>query len=133
MAVHLARNNSSAATNGATPVGLPLHKLKRVQAFIEHHMSEVLHIDRLASEVQLSPFHFARMFKLTTGQPPHLYVSIERVQRAKSLLRDTVIPLIEVAASTGFRTQGHFTSVFRRYSGLTPRAFRLSCRAAEES
>jgi AraC family transcriptional regulator len=90
----------------------------------------VLHVERLAAEVHMSQYHFARMFKQTTGQAPHLYVVMQRVSHAKALLQETELPLLEVAAQSGFRTQGHFTGVFRRYTGMTPRTFRLACRAA---
>jgi AraC family transcriptional regulator len=132
IAVHLARHYGSAVPTDAQPAGLPQHKLKRVRAFIAEHMAEVLHVDRLAAESKLSPFHFARMFKLTTGQTPHLYVLMQRIERAKALLSDSETALIDIAADTGFRTQGHFTGVFRRYTGLTPRAFRLASRAAQQ-
>jgi AraC family transcriptional regulator len=132
IAVHLARHYGSAAATDTPPVGLPQHKLKRVRAFIAEHMAEELHVNRLAVEAKLSPFHFARMFKLTTGQTPHLYVLMQRVERAKALLCDSETALIDIAAHTGFRTQGHFTGVFRRYTGLTPRAFRLASRAAQQ-
>jgi AraC family transcriptional regulator len=79
----------------------------------------------------MSPYHFARMFKQATGQPPHLYVVMQRVSHAKGLLQDTELPLLEVAELAGFRTQGHFTGVFRRYTGQTPRAFRLGCRSVQ--
>jgi AraC family transcriptional regulator len=69
---------------------------------------------------------------MTTGQPPHMYVVIQRVERAKSLLSDSELPLIEVAVQSGFRTQGHFTGVFRRYTGFTPRTFRLNRRAEQQ-
>jgi AraC family transcriptional regulator len=124
MAVHLARHYG-AAPNGLSPLGLPQRKLARVQAFVDTHITESIQVERLAAEVHMSPFHFARMFKLATGQSPHLYVLIQRVGRAKSLLLDSELPLIDVAAQTGFRTQGHFTGVFHRYTGFTPRAFRL--------
>jgi AraC family transcriptional regulator len=132
MAVHLARHYGAAAAElvGA-PRGLPLHRLKRVQAFIHEHIEEVIHVDRLADEAHMSPFHFARMFREATGQPPHLYIVMQRVSRAKVLLRATDLPLIEVAQRAGFRTQGHFTGVFGRYTGFTPRAFRLACRAEQ--
>jgi AraC family transcriptional regulator len=52
------------------------------------------------------------------------------MQRAKEVLSDSDLPLVDVAACVGFRTQAHFTGVFRRYSGLTPRAYRLSNRAS---
>lgn len=132
IAVHLARHYGSAAAADTSPVGLPQHKLKRVRAYVAQHIDEVLHVDRLAAEAKLSPFHFARMFKLSTGQTPHLYVLMQRVERAKALLSDSEAALIDVAAHTGFRTQGHFTGVFRRYTGLTPRAFRLGCRAVQQ-
>jgi AraC family transcriptional regulator len=131
MAVHLARHYSADAANAAAPNGLPLLRLKRVQAFIDEHIAETIHVDQLAGEVHMSPFHFARMFKQSTGQTPHLCVVMQRVRHAKALLREGDLPLIEVAAQSGFRTQGHFTSVFRRYAGFTPRAFRLDCRAAQ--
>ena len=70
------------------------------------------------------------MFKHATGQPPHLYVVMQRVSHAKALLQDTELPLLEVAEQSGFRTQGHFTGVFHRYAGMTPRTFRLACRTA---
>jgi AraC family transcriptional regulator len=134
VAVHLARHYSAAAPEaGGAPCGLPQHRLKRVQAFIKEHIAEVIHVDRLAVEAHMSPFHFARMFKQATGQPPHLYIVMQRVAHAKELLRGSDLPLIDVAGRTGFLTQGHFTGVFRRYTGLTPRAFRLACRAAQET
>lgn len=93
------------------------------------HLAEPLLVADLAKHVHLSPFHFARMFKQSTGQPPHLYVLLQRVQLAKRLLQDTDIALRDVASRAGFRTQGHFTGVFHRYAGVTPRAYRISCRA----
>jgi AraC family transcriptional regulator len=128
MAVHLARYYGATACNVASPAGLAHHKLKQVQSFVDEHIAESVHVGRLAAAVHMSPFHFAHMFKVTTGQPPHMYVMIQRVERAKSLLSESELPLIDVAVQSGFRTQGHFTGVFRRYTGFTPRAFRLNRR-----
>lgn len=131
LCVHLARHYGAAAVEpNSAPCGLPPHRLMHVQAFVRDHISEVLHVERLAAEVHMSPYHFARMFKHATGQPPHLYVVMQRVSHAKALLQDTELPLLEVAEKSGFRTQGHFTGVFHRYAGMTPRTFRLACRAA---
>jgi AraC family transcriptional regulator len=132
MAVHLARHyGATTADAGTGPCGLPSHRLRRVQAFIKDHLAEVIRVERLAAEIHMSPYHFARMFKQATGQPPHLYVVMQRVSHAKGLLQDTELPLLEVAELAGFRTQGHFTGVFRRYTGQTPRAFRLGCRSVQ--
>lgn len=132
LSVHLARHYGAAAAeaNGA-PCGLPPHRLMHVQAFVRGHVSEELHVERLAAEAHMSQYHFARMFKQATGQSPHLYVVMQRVSHAKALLQETELPLLEVAEQSGFRTQGHFTGVFRRYTGTTPRTFRLACRAAQ--
>ena len=133
LAVHLARHYGAAASSGVLRTGLLQHKLRRVQAFIDKYITEPIHVEQLAAEVHMSPFHFARMFKQATGQPPHLYVVMQRVERAKSLLRDSELALIDVSAQAGFRTQGHFCGVFRRYTGFTPRTFRLDSRAAQAS
>jgi AraC family transcriptional regulator len=128
VAIRLARRYASPAVTAAPSVGLPQHKLKRVQDYVEHHLSESILVEQLAAEVHLSPYHFARMFKKATGQPPHLYVVMRRVEKAKTLLSDSETELSHLAAQIGFRTQGHFTGVFRRYTGYTPGAFRLDCR-----
>ncbi|MDB5943495.1 MAG: transcriptional regulator, AraC family [Ramlibacter sp.] len=129
VAVHLARRYAAAAAVGAAPAaGLPQHKLQRVQDYVEAHLAESIRVEHLAAQVHMSPFHFARMFKKATGQPPHLYVVMRRIERAKALLRGSETGLIHLAAQIGFRTQGHFTGVFRRYTGCTPAAFRLESR-----
>ena len=59
---------------------------------------------------------------------------MQRVASAKSLLSDSDLALIDVAAQVGFRTQGHFCGVFLRYTGFTPRTFRLdTCTALSSS
>jgi AraC family transcriptional regulator len=132
IAVHLARDYAaSEPTRVAT--GLPEHKLRSVQTFLREHIGRTLHVDELAAVVHMSPFHFARMFKQATGQTPHLYVVLQRVETAKALLRTTDEPLVEVAARAGFKTQGHFTGVFHRYTGLTPHVFRTASRASPEA
>ncbi|MDN8618065.1 helix-turn-helix domain-containing protein [Variovorax ginsengisoli] len=134
LAVHLVRHYGGVASSGVLGTGLPQHKLRRVQAFIDEHITEPLHVAQLATEVHMSSFHFARMFKQATGQPPHLYVVMQRVERAKSLLSASDLALIDVAAQVGFRTQGHFCGVFLRYTGFTPRTFRLdTCTALSSS
>jgi AraC-like DNA-binding protein len=69
------------------------------------------------------------MFKKASGVPPHAYITMRRLERAKELLLESDLPLVEVAASVGFQTQAHFTEVFHKHTGVTPRAFRLNPRA----
>jgi AraC family transcriptional regulator len=105
--------------------GLPRRKLDEVLSFIEKHLGDSIQIGDLAKTVSLSPYHFARMFKQAVGQSPHLYLTGRRMQCAEEMLRSSELPLVEIAARVGFQTQAHFTGVFRRHAGLTPRAYRL--------
>lgn len=130
IAIHLAANYGMDNAARRLHTGLPPHKLKRVQAFVDAHFTEAIRVEQLAEAVHMSPYHFARMFKKATGQPPHAYITAQRIEHAKSLLTDSQLPLVDVAAAVGFETQGHFTGVFRKYAGVTPRIFRLSSRAA---
>lgn len=76
----------------------------------------------VAQKVNVSQFHFLRMFKRYMGVSPHQYRIQTRVQRAKNLLQKEV-PLVEVALETGFNDQSHFTNTFKRYAGVTPKKY----------
>lgn len=126
LAAHVARKYVTAKIAKAPPCGgLPPHKLRCVYNHICEHLGGPIRVGQLAEAVHLSSFHFARMFKQSTGQSPHVYILMQRIERAKALLAETDIALVDVAAHVGFLTQGHFTGVFHRYAGFTPRAFRL--------
>jgi AraC family transcriptional regulator len=109
-----------AACRGLTP-----SRMKRVLAMIESRLGEAIHVADLAAEVHMSPFHFARMFKHTTGQAPHVYITGQRMERAKALLADAQLTLAEIAQRVGYQTQAHFTGVFHANVGVTPRQYRL--------
>ena len=80
---------------------------------------------------RLSPYHFARQFKTATGLPPHRYVIMRRVERARQLLQAaTDLSLAEVALRAGFSDQSVFCLHFKRLVGVTPRQFRMSARRA---
>lgn len=135
IAIHLAKNyvgNEPAMSFHAVPdhIWLPAHKLNRVEAFIGKHFAEAITVEQVAAEIDMSPFHFSRMFKRETGCSPYLYITMKRVERASELLRNTEIGLAEVAVGVGFHTQSHFTHVFRRFAGLTPQLFRNNCQNA---
>ena len=109
--------------------GLATHKFSRVLAFIEEHLAEEITVSQLATTVHMSACHFARMFRKAADEPPHTYLTRRRIERAKQVLRDTDLPLVDVAANSGFQTQGHFTEVFHKNAGVTPRAYRLANRS----
>jgi AraC family transcriptional regulator len=87
-------------------------------------LDQPLGLADLAALVQLSPPHFLRMFKHATGLAPHQYVLTQRIERAKGLLRTSMLAIGEIAFHLGFQTQSHFTMHFRRLTGLTPTAYR---------
>jgi len=104
--------------------GLAPRTLRRVLEFIDAHLSEDPSLDALAAVAGLSAFHFARMFKDSTGKSPHQYVLHRRVERAKERLHGTRTSLSALSAELGFSHQSHFTNVFRRLVGATPGAYR---------
>ncbi|MEV4514314.1 AraC family transcriptional regulator [Dactylosporangium sp. NPDC049525] len=77
----------------------------------------------LAAGVDLSPFHMLRVFRDATGFPPHTWLVLERVCRARQLLAAGVAPA-QVASGVGFADQAHLTRWFKRVTGVTPAAFR---------
>jgi AraC-like DNA-binding protein len=78
----------------------------------------------MAQIAGVSPNHFVLLFTKATGLTPHQYVLRARIASAKLHLKDEALSIAEVSKLTGFRTQGHFTKVFRKIVGVTPREFR---------
>ena len=68
----------------------------------------------------LSVHHFARAFKQTIGVPPHSYILQKRIEHAQHMLRNTELPLSEIALSAGFSDQSHLARHFRRMTGMSP-------------
>jgi AraC family transcriptional regulator len=126
VAVHLIRRFLPADRLARRPRGgLSERKLRAALEYIEENPDSELTLDAIAAVAHLSPYHFARMFKTSTGLPPHQYVITRRVERAKRLLRDGgELTLAQVAARSGFWDQGHFSRHFKRLVGVSPKRFR---------
>jgi AraC family transcriptional regulator len=126
LAVHLLRHYT-AVDNRAQKFtgGLSGQKLRAVMDFIGDNYERDLSLTELAQVAGMSTFHFAREFKRTTGTTPHQYLIKFRVERAKALLAESRLPLVEVGFRSGFSHQSHFSRLFRRLTGTTPLSYRL--------
>jgi AraC family transcriptional regulator len=103
--------------------GLPPVRLQRVIDYIHTHLLEDTSLNRLAVLADLSPHHFATVFRKTLGVAPHRYVMLQRIEAAKPLL-GAHRSLAEIAHQVGFRSQAHFSTVFRQMTGTSPGAYR---------
>ncbi|MBC8121848.1 MAG: helix-turn-helix transcriptional regulator [Gemmatimonadaceae bacterium] len=104
--------------------GLPARTLRRVSDYVLAHLDEPLGLERLASLAGLSPHHFCRQFKRSTGFSPHRWVLRQRVEQAKQLMREPQLTLAEIAFRVGFSSQSHLTTSFRHAVGVTPTQYR---------
>jgi AraC family transcriptional regulator len=106
--------------------GLPGGALHRVRAYIDDHIGERISLDELARQAGVSRFHFARQFRLSTGESPMGYLRRQRIERSKSILQTRHSTIAEVAARLGFSDQSHFTRIFGRLVGVSPGSFARS-------
>jgi transcriptional regulator GlxA family with amidase domain len=104
--------------------GLRPHAIRRVREFVDDHLDQRIDLAAMAAIAGLSTYHFARAFKLTQGDTPHVYVMQRRIERAQDLLVRTDLALSEIAARTGFADQSHLARHFRRRFGIPPSTFR---------
>jgi AraC family transcriptional regulator len=125
IAVHLLRHYSSTEISvQERSQGLTRRQVQSVTDFILAHLSQDISLEALAQQIGFSPYHFARLFRQTTGESPHQFVLRQRVEKARHLLKTTDMPLAHIAIESGFANQSHFTRIFKRDLGLTPRAYR---------
>jgi AraC family transcriptional regulator len=103
--------------------GLSRRALTRACSYIAENLGERFTLNDLARQAGVSRFHFARLFRISTGDSPMAYLLKSRIERAKQMLLQEDRPVCEIAAALGFCDQSHLTRTFRRLTGLTPREF----------
>ncbi len=106
--------------------GMAPRKLRKAIEFINNNLDEeqAVGLAAVADEVQMSYSHFARAFKQSMGVSPNVYMTEQRIERAKKFLSETDLRIADIALRTGFASQSHFTSTFRKLVWTTPKAFR---------
>ncbi len=130
LAISVIRDHSSLGRKATRKIagehagGLSKRALKRAIDYIGDNLEKDLTLAELAGTAHMSPYHFSRLFKGSTGLTPHRYVIERRVQRAKELLSSTALPIAEIAFLCGFAHQSHLNRHFKRLLGVNPKALR---------
>lgn len=127
LAAHIIRHYTAARHLPAeTAYGLTRRQLQQVGEFVNAHLQQDLSVEVLAQQTGYSPYHFTRLFRQATDQSPYQFVLQQRVAHARQLLRESDMPVAEIALVSGFANQSHLTRMFRRMLGTTPRQARLA-------
>jgi AraC family transcriptional regulator len=116
---HHAAQPAPMATGGLAP-----WQVRRATDHMQARIGERVSLDELAELVGLSVFHFCRTFKVSTGLTPQRWLQNERMTVARRLLSMTEKSVNEIAASVGYESHSHFSRMFRRAVGASPRHFR---------
>jgi AraC family transcriptional regulator len=106
------------------PAWMTTRRMRLVDELIDERLSGTLGVTELAANLGLSAGFFTRAFKAATGKTPHQYVIDRRIARARRLIMETEVGLAEIALATGFASQAHMTTLFRRRLRLTPSLLR---------
>ena len=106
--------------------GLPIRQLRKVEDHVHENLAEDISVEALAELVDLSPFHFSRVFKQATGMSPLQFVTRERITYAQQLIRETARSIIDIGLEVGYTSPSYFTKVFRRVTAVRPTDFRSS-------
>ncbi|GAB4541289.1 MAG: AraC family transcriptional regulator [Pleurocapsa sp.] len=106
--------------------GLSPHQLSQVLDYIDTYLEQNIKLADLSQLLDMSQFHFSRLFKQSIGITPHQYLSQQRVEQAKQLLKQTDRPIVDIALECGFSSHSHLSKQFRQFTGMTPKAYRLS-------
>ncbi|OLU22344.1 AraC family transcriptional regulator [Pseudomonas sp. PA15(2017)] len=115
-----------AGVRQAAVAGLEPRAVSLAKELLAARLGEPPSLEELAAAVNLSPFHFARVFRRATGLPPHAWLQQRRLEQARALLRDGCAPL-SVALQLGFADQSHLTRQFKQVYGVGPGEYRKAC------
>lgn len=125
----VALDNQFAAEAPVRISALAKWRLKRTIDYIDAHLGERILLADMAKSAGQSRMHFAAQFRAATGLGPHEYLLQRRIERAQALLRSSDAPIVDVAFEVGFANQAHFSTVFRRLIGQSPRRWRCDAPA----
>ncbi|NJK46958.1 helix-turn-helix domain-containing protein [Candidatus Gracilibacteria bacterium] len=125
LAVHLLRQYADTKPRlSRYEGGLPQRQLIQVLDYINQHLERDIKLADLAALLDMSQFHFSHLFKQAMGVPPYQYLLQQRVERAKQLLKQTGLSIVDIAFLCGFNSHSHLSKQFRQLTGMTPTDYR---------
>jgi AraC family transcriptional regulator len=120
---HLLAHHATTERRPEGQLRLSSAALARIEGYLEAHAAQPVTLEVLAGLANLSVFHFARLFKQTTGLPPYQYVLRWKIERAKHLLRRDSLAVADLSDELGFASPISFAAAFKRLVGCTPQQF----------
>lgn len=127
LAVHLLRNYSTVQPR--LPLyqgGLSDRQIMQVVEYIQAYLNQNIQLKDLAQMLNLSQFHFSRLFKQSLGITPYQYLMQQRVEKAQQLLKQTNDSITNIALECGFSSHSHFSLQFRQITGIAPKVYRAN-------
>ena len=128
-AIHLLRNYCAfPAIIKQYEGGLAPYKLRQALDYINDNLDQPIKLNEMAELLDLSQYYFCHLFKESMGVAPYKYVIQQRVEKAKSLIKHSNLPLADISYECGFSSQSQMTQHFRKSAGITPKVFRIDSR-----
>jgi AraC family transcriptional regulator len=124
LAAYIVHNYLTPSPQSGRKQGLIRRQLDEIDEYISSHIAANVQLQDLANVCGMSRYHFLRLFKESTGVPPHRYLLHWRIAQAKEMLSDPSRAIAEIALSVGFSSQSHFTQTFRKVAGMSPLKYR---------
>ena len=103
-------------------------QLQRATEMMASNLAQRVSLVHVARHCDISPSHFSRAFKVSTGLSPSSWMMRLRIHRAMDLLRESGASLADVGSQCGFADQAHFTRTFSRHVGVSPGSWRRAHR-----
>lgn len=101
-----------------------LVRLRKARDRIDRSYASPLTVPELAAQALMSTAHFSRMYKTAYGESPYQHLQTRRIERAKTLLRSSELPVTEICFAVGFTSLGSFSARFSELVGVSPSAYR---------
>jgi len=124
LAAHILTDLLKSGSTKEMSLGITALRIKWLDEYIEANLAHPITLSDLASQVELSEYHFCRAFKKTTGISPYKYLIKKRIQYAGECLAKKDISIQDIAFSSGFGDSMQFSKHFKRVMGVTPTVYR---------